>query len=202
MGYSTDFFGSITLSRELTDVEENYINKFSETRRMKRDVNKLMDVYKGEFGYPGVDKNSEPALIYGNEGEYFVGDNENDGTVINYNLPPGHLPITDTFLNYPNDGGDWKERFVKQKEMILNGECTPGLWCQWIIVDNELIWDGGEKFYYYVEWLQYLINHFFSKWDVLLNGEIEWQGEDRDDFGQIVVTDNVIKVLTGKKVYE
>jgi len=193
MGYSTDFFGSITLSRELTDVEENYINKFSETRRMKRDVNKLMDVYKGEFGYPGVDKNSEPALIYGNDGGYFVYDDENDGTVIDHNLPPGHLSY---------EGINWRERQEKQDKLILEGKCQPGLWCNWAIEENELIWDGGEKFYDYVEWLKYLINHFFSKWDVLLNGEIEWQGEEKDDFGKIVVTDNVIKVLTGKKVYE
>jgi hypothetical protein len=69
----------------------------------------------------------------------------------------------------------------------------PGIWCQWIINDEgELVWDGGEKFYNYVEWLKYLIENYFQPWGVLLNGEIEWQGESMEDRGMIVVVDNVV----------
>lgn len=33
----------------------------------------------------------------------------------------------------------------------------PGIWCQWIINDDGcLCWNSGEKFYNYVEWLEYL----------------------------------------------
>lgn len=77
----------------------------------------------------------------------------------------------------------------------------PGLWCQWIINDNgELEWDGNEKFYNYVEWLEYLIGNFFAPEGYILNGTIEFQGEDEDDFGSIVVKDNVVTVEYGIRV--
>jgi hypothetical protein len=74
----------------------------------------------------------------------------------------------------------------------------PGIWCQWIIKDGVLIWDGGEKFYKYTEWLQYLIDNFFTEWKVLLNGQIEFQGDRIDDRGLIKVTNNVIEKLSPK----
>lgn len=78
----------------------------------------------------------------------------------------------------------------------------PGLWCQWIINDEgELEWDQNEKFYHYVEWLEYLITHFFEPLGYVLNGDVEYQGEDSDDFGKIVVTNNKIEVIEGKQVY-
>lgn len=176
MGYHTDFSGALSLSRQLTDVEKNYINELSKTRRMKRDVNKLMEMFNGKFGHP-TPKSNTPEGIYGREGEYFVGGGgfagqDNDKSVLDYNIPPG--------------GGSSKSQ--------------PGLWCQWIInYENELEWDGCEKFYNYIEWLKYLIVHFFEPWGVLLNGEIKWSGEDFDDKGTIKVTDNVIKI--GKMTY-
>lgn len=73
----------------------------------------------------------------------------------------------------------------------------PGLWCQW--APNEygdaLEWDGGEKFYNYVEWLEYLIANFFEPWGYTLNGTVEWEGEDRSDAGSITVTNNTIHVI-------
>jgi hypothetical protein len=71
----------------------------------------------------------------------------------------------------------------------------PGLWCQWIPNEDgtAIVWDDGEKFYCYVEWLEYLIEHFLRPWGYLLNGEIKWQGEDEADQGKIVVTDNGVR---------
>lgn len=67
----------------------------------------------------------------------------------------------------------------------------PGLWCQWVINDfGELEWDNGEKFYCYIQWINYLIEHFFSLWDYKLTGEIKWQGEDTSDKGNIIVKSN------------
>lgn len=71
---------------------------------------------------------------------------------------------------------------------------VPGLWCQWIITDDdELEWDGEEKFYNYVEWLEYLINKFFKPEDYILNGTIEFEGEDSGDRGYIKVTNNIVE---------
>lgn len=81
-----------------------------------------------------------------------------------------------------------------------SGSC-PGLWCQWIIENDELIWDEGEKFYNYVEWLHYLIDNFFDPLGYVLNGEITWDGEDSDDIGTITVTDNYVEVEYGVHLY-
>lgn len=69
----------------------------------------------------------------------------------------------------------------------------PGLWCHWIIKDNCLMWNGAEKFYDYIEWLQYLLDNFLSPY--IANGEISWQGEDAEDNGIISVSNNVIDEL-------
>jgi hypothetical protein len=73
----------------------------------------------------------------------------------------------------------------------------PGLWCSWDVTDDGryLQWSGAEKFYDYVEWLRYLVEHFFSAWGCVLNGEIEWRGEHREDTGVIKVQCNVVSSI-------
>lgn len=72
----------------------------------------------------------------------------------------------------------------------------PALWCQW--TPNEdgtaIIWDGGEKFCNYVEWISYLIENFLEPWGYKLNGEVKWSGEERGDLGAITVKDNQVTV--------
>ena len=159
MGYTTEFTGSLELSQQATVEQIKYINDFSDSRRMKRDVKKLNEIYQGEHGFNGE---------YGIEGEYFIGGGElmgvnRDESIIDHNEPP-----------------------VTQ----------PSLWCQWVLSDDgmRLEWDGSEKFYSYVEWLKYLIDHFFKKWGINLNGKIIWQGEDMEDRGKITVMDNTVVV--------
>jgi hypothetical protein len=197
MGYTTDFQGQLSFDRVLTNEEVNYIKKFNDSRRMKRDVSKLYDIYKGEGGNPFLPKEQ----TYGNEGEYFVGGTghggqDRDDTIINYNESPGSV-----LKSNDEDFGTYWSRRTKQ---IQDGLCQPGLWCQWTIDEDgtHLVWDGGEKFYNYVEWLKYLINHFFEKWGVKLNGEITWEGEDSKDMGKIVVVDNVVTVKVARITYE
>ena len=74
----------------------------------------------------------------------------------------------------------------------------PGLWCQWVpSADGEGIeWNGGEKFYYYVEWLNYIIKNFLIPWGLVLNGTVKWRGEDFNDAGKIIVKDNVVSKVT------
>lgn len=75
----------------------------------------------------------------------------------------------------------------------------PGLWCHWVISENGkyLEWDGGEKFYCYVEWLEYIIKNFLNPWGYVLNGSVKFQGEDEEDFGTIECKNNIVKVLRG-----
>jgi hypothetical protein len=161
MGYTTDFRGHIDINPPLTEERAQYLRRFNETRRMKRNeeiVNTLPDPYRQVVGLP-----------VGAEGSYFVGScgymgEDNDTSVVDFNSPP---------------------------------QGQPGLWCQWTVNDagDKLEWDGGEKFYDYVDWLQYLITHFYTPWGYTLNGAIEWRGEDWDDTGTIMVVNNAVSTL-------
>ena len=147
MGYTTDFSGQFNLNKKLDPEMHQYLVKFSETRRMKRNL----------------------PPCYGIEGEHYVdgsgpfGQGREDN-IVEYNQPP---------------------------------RTQPGLWCQWRPSQDgkSIVWDGGEKFYHYIEWLQYIISNYLSPKGYVLNGEVEWQGESEDDTGVIVVKHNEIEIL-------
>ena len=56
----------------------------------------------------------------------------------------------------------------------------PGLWCMWEYDKdvNVIKWDGGDKFYNYIEWIIYIINEILAPKNYVLNGTVEWSGED------------------------
>jgi hypothetical protein len=78
------------------------------------------------------------------------------------------------------------------------------LWCQWVPneLGTEIEWDGNEKFYNYIDWIKYLIEHFLAPWGYVVNGQVEWVGEDRSDTGKIVVRDNKVTTAKGRIVYD
>jgi hypothetical protein len=159
MGYSTDFLGSLKFSRPLRDKEVEFLNAFSECRRMKLDVQKLQETCGKGKGNPFAKTEDE---VFGIEGEYCIEELPyNSPIILEYNEPPSS---------------------------------QPSLWCHWIVTKTELKWNGAEKFYNYIEWLQYLITHFFDKWSVALDGAMQWQGEDRTDRGTISVWSSKIHI--------
>lgn len=107
-------------------------------------------------------------------------------------LPIGHNGGYYVGSNLDGNFGQTRDTSILDYNQPPEGQ--PGLWCQWTVSDDgtQLEWDGGEKFYNYIEWLQYLVTHFFSVWGVKLNGEIKWQGEDMDDRGKIIACDGII----------
>jgi hypothetical protein len=178
MGYTTDFSGGFGLDKPLTKEHKRYLQAFSMTRRMRRDAKKtakLPDSIRVAAGLP-----------VGPEGAYYVGaciDEPND-RVIAADYGQGR---TDDITDYNSPPDD-----------------QPSLWCQWTASDDgeSIVWDEGEKFYSYVEWIEYLIEHFLAPWGYVVNGEVEWSGEESDDRGMIRITNNMVKVLQGKIVYE
>lgn len=70
-------------------------------------------------------------LPIGKEGEYFVG------------------ALSDSGQYHDNTIVDYNYPPVTQ----------PGLLCQWVPSEDGTViqWDNGEKFYYYVEWLRYIV---------------------------------------------
>ena len=79
-----------------------------------------------------------------------------------------------------------------------------GAWCQWIPTEDGkfLEWDGNEKFYNYIEWLQYIIGKILIPKGFVINGEVTWSGEEDDDLGKIIVKNNKIKIQKGKVTYK
>lgn len=80
----------------------------------------------------------------------------------------------------------------------------PSLWCQWTPTEDGMgiEWDGGEKFYSYTEWLVYLIHKVLAPNGYVLNGVVEWDGEERGDIGEIIVENNRVytQELKGEKI--
>lgn len=157
MGYTTDFFGELEISPPIKQEHADYINKFNDTRRMKR--NEFVATYLDD------PVRQAAGLPVGEQGCFFVGG-----------------------IDYKGQGRDAS---VIEDSYPPAGQ--PGLWCQWRIEEGHLVWDGGEKFYYYEEWLEYLIANFFGPWGYTLNGSIDWYGEDSDDRGVIFVKDNMVE---------
>ncbi len=88
--------------------------------------------------------------------------------------------------------------------IIQTPTTQPGLWCKWVPTeDGEGIeWDNNEKFYDYIEWLEYIIENFLKPWGLTLSGTVTWEGESNSDIGKIVVTDNKVASKKVKITYE
>lgn len=80
----------------------------------------------------------------------------------------------------------------------------PSLWCQWIYQEKDgqatICWDEGEKFYEYVEWIQYIIKSILAPKEYILNGDVQFQGDSPRDKGIIRIQDNVVSLMKTKPV--
>lgn len=78
----------------------------------------------------------------------------------------------------------------------------PGLWCQWRPTNDGkgIQWDQGEKFYNYVEWVEYIIMKVLAPKGYSLTGAVQWRGETFDDIGTIVIRDNKVELKFGKHI--
>ena len=190
MGYTTNFSGQFDIEPEPNEVITEYVNRFNGTRRMKR---KDLPTYEAEVfadaNIVGTDfvlgVNALPAKKaagkfivaggYGVEGEFYVNAEGYMGQDADYTVINSSDPPS----------------------------TQPGLWCQWKINEaGQLVWDEGEKFYDYVEWLKYLIANVFIPNGYTLSGSVIWSGEDAPDVGTIEVDNNVVIVHEGQVSYK
>jgi len=74
------------------------------------------------------------------------------------------------------------------------GEGKPGRYCGWVPSPDgtKIEWDGGEKFDSYIPWIKWLIKNKLAPNGYVLNGSVDWDGEDRGDTGTITITDNSV----------
>jgi len=72
----------------------------------------------------------------------------------------------------------------------------PSLWLQWVMCDDKqtIEWDGNEKFYEYTRWMRYIINSILEPRGYVVNGKIDWNGEEAGDYGVLVVKNNTVSV--------
>lgn len=203
MGYHTEFEGEFRLDKPLSKEHADYLRKFNETRRMARSEEltaKRPDPIReavalpvgrngcffvgecGSFGQGSALVCTSCNNIETNAGFYRSGPkdcpkcgNQMMSDITDYNQPPGMFDV----------GGDPGRQ--------------PSLWCQWTPNEDStaIEWDFGEKFYSYVEWLEYIIKYFLKPWGYTLNGEVRYRGDDFDDLGTIVVEDNEVSRCHG-----
>lgn len=110
------------------------------------------------------------------------------------------LPVGEEGCYFVNEKWD-EDSEVSVVDYNRPPKTQPGLWCKWVPTADGggIKWNGAEKFYDYVEWLQYIINNFVEPWGYVLNGEVNWQGENEEDIGMIVVASNQIIFPEGAK---
>lgn len=78
----------------------------------------------------------------------------------------------------------------------------PDAYCQWRPTRTltGIEWDQNEKFYKYVEWLQFIVDRKLTPWGYTLTGSVEYQGETIGDCGLLVVEDG--KVCQREKIVD
>lgn len=72
---------------------------------------------------------------------------------------------------------------------------------QWVPSESldEIVWDGGEKFYDYEQLLRWLCSVWLLERGIVANGELLWSGEEAGDVGVLTVVSNVVSSAKGKK---
>jgi hypothetical protein len=192
MGYTTDFSGSFQLDKPLTKDQAAYLKMFAETRRMKRDPAKITTLPSKKDAKPiNPTLSTGPALWKENSGA--------NQPCLDLLKRLG-LPLGPEGAYYCGTGdfGQDSDASVLNSNGAPQGQ--PGLWCQWVPSENrkEIEWNGGEKFYEYVEWIKYIIENFLKPWGRTLNGTVNWVGEDSDDRGKITIVNNIVSTSTAQ----
>lgn len=84
---------------------------------------------------------------------------------------------------------------LQDEEFKKYADSWPQSYLQWSPTEDgqSLEWNGAEKFYDYVEWLEWLMDYYFTPKGIQCNGEMVWQGEEIGDIGKITVDNNVVK---------
>lgn len=87
-------------------------------------------------------------------------------------------------------------------ETIMNYNEYPktqhSLWCHWIPSEDgkEIKWNGAEKFYGYIKWIEYINENFLKPWGITINGNVKWEGCEEGDIGKIIAKDGVISAVS------
>lgn len=75
-----------------------------------------------------------------------------------------------------------------------NDSDMPAGYNQWNLTRDcqGIEWDGGEKFYDYEEWLQYLVDKVIAPAGIELTGSVAYSGKDVEDVGLLLIEDGKV----------
>jgi hypothetical protein len=120
------------------------------------------------------------------------------------NLPPEFGVEGEFYVGAADDGNYGQDHDKSVVDYNSPPSTQPSLWCQWVPTEDgtAIEWDGGEKFYSYVEWIEYLIEKILKPRGYTLNGKVDWQGESSSDVGRIVIKNNVVRTQKARFIYE
>ena len=191
MGYKTQFRGAIKFNKRITPLHKAVINQFGSIRHDKRKIEllpedpllKLAGIELGKDGkfFCGTSLKkffSENKLIEIRDLKYLkryyleIGAtilhlrNEKYPNIdknIFHKIIKKVLTIDEEFIERHFNLNNAVDTFHRESIVIgRNFDEVPGIWCDWCIEDEVLIWNGSEKFYNYTDWLKFLIKHFFK----------------------------------------
>lgn len=177
MGYTTYFFGQFQLNKQLTPELSTYLKNFANMRHYTRNFETLKKNRK-RINLPTASWRKHHASG-AHRGRQFRRQRNRKN------------------LNPFSHSDEPKENYCIKYNQPQEG--CPGLWLQWIPneTDDAIEWDEGEKFYRYTEWLEFLIKNIFEPNGYVLNGTVGYEGEDSDDFGDIICENNKVFVTHG-----
>lgn len=184
MGYTTDFYGTFSISGNITYKLVKYIDAFSAMRHCAIDPDFFKSHFPDwkEYGFNGN---------IGKHGEYIAIPSENI-----YDLQAKYPDYVET--NRYNIGipfGYWCHwNFLDNSENPLFDDGIELVDVDELIGKKQLRfgWDGSEKFYDYEDWLRFMIFHFFIPSGVFLNGATLAVGEGDGDAKYIIIKNNEV----------
>lgn len=121
---------------------------------------------------------------------------------------PKEYGLEGEFYFNPNEFGTSGQNHENDLGKVIDDnkppKTQPSLWLQWIVKEDKqtIEWDGGEKFYDYIKWIEYLIDKILKPRGYKVNGEVYWEGEEHEDLGLIEIKDNIVNIKNAKITYE
>lgn len=192
MGYYTTFHGTLEITPPLQPHHKAYLERWFEMPHYRHDetaLAKIPDPQREAVGLP-----------VGPQGAFSV--------VVNQ--PDDHWTRDGISIEPPKVGARAGLR-MKDGPKTPDGMPNQSTWCPWNVVDDEpnattlQIGEGSgdsRKAYGFQDWLVYCLDKFFVPWGYKVNGAVQWEGEEREDIGEIVAKDNHVTFYDGKIVYE
>lgn len=175
MGYSTSFDGYFSLNAFLKPEHKAYLQRFSEIRHLVLDEDRLK-------AYPDPLREAV-RLPIGKHGMYFTG------------LIEAEEIGEDFLVDYAFSFGIIEAISSLEVQRTNENVWAPSYYCQWLPTSNYRgIKAEGDKFYGYIDWLRFIMDHFLIPWGYELSGTVSYRGE-QGERGRIIVADNEISMV-------